>query len=111
MKTKLFMGKILTVVLTLCMVVSLVPMSAFATAEATETADFTAADGGAAALALLNKAKTGTEDSTWDNGSKTLVLKGIDFTTAATTALKLLTVLLLFLQTARKIKSQAETQR
>ena len=89
MKTKLFMGKILTVVLTLCMVVSLVPMSAFATAEATETADFTAADGGAAALALLNKAKTGTEDSTWDNGSKTLVLKGIDFTTAATTALKL----------------------
>ncbi|MDY2856075.1 MAG: hypothetical protein SOT38_03110 [Oscillospiraceae bacterium] len=89
MKTKLFMGKILTVVLTLCMVVSLVPMSAFATAEATETADFTAADGGAAALALLNRAKTGTEDSTWDNGSKTLVLKGIDFTTAATTALKL----------------------
>ena len=89
MKTKLFMGKILTVGLTLCMAASLLPLSAFATTEATETADFTAADGGAAALALLNKAKTGTEDSTWDNGSKTLVLKGIDFTTAATTALKL----------------------
>ena len=53
MKTKLFMGKILTVGLTLCMAASLLPLSAFATTEATETADFTAADGGAAALALL----------------------------------------------------------
>lgn len=90
MKTKLFMGKILTVGLTLCMASSLLPLSAFATTEATETADFTAADGGAAALALLNQHKsTGAADSVWNSGSKTLVLKGIDFTTAATTALKL----------------------
>ena len=80
MKTKLFMGKILTVGLTLCMASSLLPLSAFATTEATETADFTAADGGAAALALLNQHKsTGAADSVWNSGSKTLVLKGIDF--------------------------------
>ena len=54
-----------------------------------ETADFTAADGGAAAIALLNSAKTGAKDSTWDNDTRTLTLKGIDFTTKATTAVKL----------------------
>ena len=40
-------------------------------------------------LALLNAAKTGEEASTWDSSSKTLTLNGIDFTTTATTALKL----------------------
>ena len=90
MKTKLFMGKILSVGLTLCMAASLLPLSAFATTEATETADFTAADGGAAALALLNQHKsTGAADSVWNSGSKTLTLKGINFNTAATTAVKL----------------------
>ena len=90
MKTKLFMGKILTVGLTLCMASSLLPLSAFATTEATETADFTVADGGAAALALLNQHKsTGAADSVWNSGSKTLTLKGINFNTAAATAVKL----------------------
>ncbi|MDD6189945.1 MAG: S-layer homology domain-containing protein [Clostridiales bacterium] len=53
------------------------------------TADFTAGDNGVAALALLNAAKTGTEDSTWDSDTKALTLKGVDFTTSATTAVKL----------------------
>ena len=52
------------------------------------TADFTIGDD-AAALALLNAAKTGTEDSTWDAGTKTLTLRGIDFSTTADTAIKL----------------------
>ena len=56
---------------------------------ADKTADFTAADGGAAAIALLNSAKTGAADSTWDNGTKTLTLRGIHFVTTATTAVKL----------------------
>ena len=55
----------------------------------TETADFTAADGGTAALALLNEAKTGEAESTWDGSTKTLTLNGVDFFTTATTAVKL----------------------
>ena len=54
-----------------------------------KTADFTASDGGSAAIALLNTAKTGSADSTWDNGTKTLTLKGVYFATTATTAVKL----------------------
>ena len=53
-----------------------------------ETADFTAGDG-TAALALLNAVKTGTEDSTWDSGTKTLTLNGVYFATNAATAVKL----------------------
>ena len=79
--------KLLTVLLTLCMVFSMVPMTAQAAEPATETADFTAADGGAAALALLNATKTGEAESTWDGS--TLTLNGVDFTTTATTAVKL----------------------
>ena len=56
---------------------------------ADKTADFTASDGGAAAIALLNGAKIGAEDSTWNNDTKTLILKGIYFATTATTAVKL----------------------
>ena len=56
---------------------------------ADKTADFTASDGGAAAIALLNSAKNGAEDSTWDNDTKTLTLKGIYFASTATTAVKL----------------------
>ena len=56
---------------------------------ADKTADFTADDGGAEAIALLNSAKTGVADSIWDNGTKTLILKGIYFATTATTAVKL----------------------
>ena len=54
-----------------------------------KTADFTASDGGTEAIALLNSAKTGSENSTWDNGTKTLTLKGVSFATTATTAVKL----------------------
>ncbi len=54
-----------------------------------KTADFTASDGGAEAIALLNSAKNGAEDSTWDNGTKTLTLKGVSMATTATTAVKL----------------------
>ena len=89
MKTTATKTKLLAVLLTLCMVLSLVPDSAFAATPAAETADFTTNDDGAAALALLNAAKNGSEDSTWDNASKTLTLRGIDFTTTATTAMKL----------------------
>lgn len=92
MKTTSIKTKLLPVMLTLCMVLSLVPVSALAaaTVTATETADFTAADDGVAALALLNQAKTaGAANSTWDHSSKTLTLRGIDFTTTATTAVKM----------------------
>ena len=56
---------------------------------ADKTADFTASDGGAEAIALLNTAKTGSADSTWDNDTKALTLKGVYFVTTATTAVKL----------------------
>ena len=79
--------KLLTVLLTLCMVLPMVPMTAQAAEPATETADFTAPDGGTAALALLNAAKTGEAESTWDGS--TLTLNGVDFVTTATTAVKL----------------------
>lgn len=88
MKVKLA-KKLTAIFFTFCMVMSLMPMSVFGEGEATETADFTAADGGAAALTILNEAKTGSEESTWDSTSKTLTLKGINFITSATTALKL----------------------
>ena len=79
--------------LALCLTLPLLPGAAFAEGSAAvETADFTgAAEGGAeAALALLNAAKwSNAEDSTWDGDTKTLTLKGVNFTTTATTALKL----------------------
>lgn len=82
--------RMLGILMTLCiMIMYIVPLTALAASPASETADFTASDGGAAAIALLNSAKTGTEDSVWDNTTKTLTLKGIDFTAAATTAIKL----------------------
>ena len=87
---KLFVKrKLPTLLLALCMVLSALPFTAFAAASATETADFTA-DGGTKAINLLNEFKTvGAADSVWDNSSKTLTLRGIDFTTTAQTAVKL----------------------
>lgn len=82
-------GKLLSILLALCMVLALVPLSAQAAPEFTETADFTASDGGAAALAMLREAKTGTEDPSWDASGKILTLRGIRFATTATTALRL----------------------
>ena len=85
--------RVLSLVLALCLTLALLPGAAFAEGSAAvETADFTgAAEGGAeAALALLNAAKwSNAEDSTWDGDTKTLTLKGVNFTTTATTALKL----------------------
>ena len=78
--------------LALCLTLAMLPTAAFAAEPASQTADFTgAAEGGAeAALALLNAAKrNNAEDSTWDSSTKTLTLKGVNFTTTATTALKL----------------------
>ena len=84
--------RITGVLLSLCLCLTLLPSAVFAAdpAPAADTADFTAADGGAAALALLNAAKwENAEPSTWDSGSKTLTLKGLRFVTTAATAVKL----------------------
>lgn len=84
--------RVLSLVLALCLTLALLPTAAFAAEPASQTADFTgAAEGGAeAALALLNAAKwSNADDSTWDGDTKTLTLKGVNFTTTATTALKL----------------------
>ena len=88
MKNKAIKTKLLTVLLTLCMVLSLVPLSVFAATPATETADFTVGQG-REAITLLNQYKTGTAESLWDNTAKTLTLWGVDFTTTAQTAVKL----------------------
>ena len=88
--------KLLAILLAVCMIAALMPVSVFAEDAATpkkpaaETADFT--DGnGTTAINLLNQHKTDTEaeGSTWDDTSKTLTLNGIDFTTTAQTAVKL----------------------
>ena len=52
--------RIVSIVFALCLCLALLPSTALAAEPATETADFTASDGGAAAIALLNAAK-------WDN--------------------------------------------
>ena len=88
MKNKAFKTKLLTALLTLCMLLSLVPLSVFAATPATETADFTVGQG-REAITLLNQYKTGTAESLWDNTAKTLTLWGVDFTTTAQTAVKL----------------------
>ena len=80
--------RVMSTLLALCLCLTLLPETAFAAEPATETADFTAGSG-TAAIALLNQHKIGEADSVWDNDSKTLTLNGIDFTTTATTAVKL----------------------
>lgn len=81
--------RLLSLLLTICMVSSLVPTLAYALEPSAETADFTADDNGVAALELLNAAKTGSDESTWDSATKTLTLKGVNFTTSALRAVKL----------------------
>ena len=71
MRTKTIKTKLLTALLTLCMVLSLVPLSVFAATPATETADFTVGQG-REAITLLNQYKTGTAESLWDNTPKRL---------------------------------------
>ena len=80
--------RVMSALLALCLCLTLLPGAAEAAQTATETADFTA-DNGTAAIALLNQHKIGEADSVWDNDSKTLTLNGINFTTTATTAVKL----------------------
>ena len=89
MKTRPIKRKVLTLLLALCVVLSLVPVAVFAEpAAATTTADFT--DGsGVAAIKLLNQYRTGTADSLWNSATKTLTLRGVKFTTTAQTAVKL----------------------
>ena len=82
--------RIVSIVFALCLCLALLPSTALAAEPATETADFTASDGGAAAIDLLNAAKwDNAENSTWDSATKTLTLKGVNFQTTAGTAVKL----------------------
>lgn len=85
MKTKF--TRLWSILLALAMVVGMLPIMALAAGPATATADFSTAP--TTALALLNDAKTGTTDSTWDNVTKTLTLGGVNFTTTAAIAVKL----------------------
>ncbi len=80
--------KLMAVLLAVCMIAALMPVGVFAADSATQTADFTTGEC-ENAINLLNDYKTGQTNSTWDNGSKTLTLNGINFTTTAKTAVKL----------------------
>ena len=89
MKTRPIKRKVLTLLLALCVVLSLVPVAVFAEpAAATTTADFTVGSG-VDAIKLLNQYRTGTADSLWNSATKTLTLRGVKFTTTAQTAVKL----------------------
>ena len=80
--------KLMAVLLAVCMIAALMPVGVFAADSATQTADFTTGEC-ENAINLHNDYKTGQTNSTWDNGSKTLTLNGINFTTTAKTAVKL----------------------
>ena len=87
MKAKTKFTRLWGILLVLVMVVGMLPTVALAAGAA--TADFTSGDG-SAALALLNAVKTeGVADSEWNNSTNTLTLNGVNFTTAAATAVKL----------------------
>ena len=85
MKAKTKFVKLWSILLALAMVVGMLPTIALAAGSATATADFTT--DATTALELLNAAKTGTADSTWDGS--TLTLNGVNFVTSAATAVKL----------------------
>ena len=87
MKAKTKFTKLWSILLALAMVVGMLPIAALAAGSATATADFSTDP--TAALSLLNAAKTGTTDITWDNDTKTLTLGGVNFVTSAATAVKL----------------------
>ena len=88
MRAKTKLTRLCGILLILVLLVGLLPTVALAEGPATGTADFT--DDTAAALALLNAAKTpGAADITWDPATKTLTLNGVNFTTTASTALQL----------------------
>ena len=74
MKERTPKTRLLTVLLALCMVLSLVPMVALAApSAASDTADFTV-QGGTPAIDLLNHYRTGTGISSWDEATLTLWL-------------------------------------
>ena len=85
MKVKTKRTRLWSLLLALVMVAALLPTTVLAAEPA--AADFTADPG--AALALLNAAKTGEVDSTWDGGTNTLTLNGVNFATSVPTAVKL----------------------
>lgn len=89
MKAKAKFTRLWSILIALAMVVGMLPIAALAagSATATETADFSADP--TAALDLLNAAKTGTKDSTWDDDTSTLTLNGVNFETTAAAAVKL----------------------
>ena len=87
MKSKTKFTKLWSILLALAMVVGMLPIAALAAGSESATADFVSNP--TTALALLNAAKTGTADSTWDNDTKTLTIGGVNFTTTAATAVKL----------------------
>ena len=81
--------RMMGILLALSLCLTLLPIGVGAAESATGTADFTVG-GGTAAISLLNQHKTvGADDSTWNSSNNTLILKGIDFTTTAATAVKL----------------------
>ena len=85
MKAKIKFTKLWSILLALAMVVGMLPTMVLAAGS--ESADFVSDP--TTALALLNDAKTGTTDSTWDNYTNTLTLNGVNFETTAATAVKL----------------------
>ena len=87
MKAKTKFTKLWSILLALAMVVGMLPIAALAAGSATATADFSTDP--TAALSLLNAAKTGTTDITWDGDTSTLTLGGVNFVTSAATAVKL----------------------
>lgn len=115
MKAKTKFTKLWSILLALAMVVGMLPIAVLAAGSATATADFSTDP--TTALALLNAAKTGTTDSTWDPDTNTLTLKGVHFVTTAATALKLPANTTIVLngetpsQAARRITAMAFTPR
>ena len=85
MKAKTKFAKLWSILLALAMVVGMLPTTVLATGS--ESADFVSDP--ITALALLNDAKTGEADSTWDSDTKTLTLNGMNFETTAATAVRL----------------------
>ena len=87
MKAKTKFTRLWSILLALAMVVGMLPTTVLAAGSATATADFVSDP--TTALTLLNAAKTGDTDSTWDSTTKTLTLGGVNFETTAATAVKL----------------------
>ena len=87
MKAKTKFTRLWSILLALAIVVGMLPTVVLAAGSATATADFVSDP--TTALTLLNAAKTGDTDSTWDGDTKTLTLGGVNFVTSAATAVKL----------------------